>query len=74
LTEDEHPGLRPALLAAGLAVLAFLVVPLGALIRSSWSPLISLDNRVERSLHADAVEHAGSVRRRRRSRSSAHHC
>jgi membrane-associated phospholipid phosphatase len=52
---DERPGLRPALLAAGLAVLVVLVLPLGALVRGNWSPLISLDDRVERAVHRDAI-------------------
>jgi undecaprenyl-diphosphatase len=55
MTDDERPGLRPALLAAGLAALVILVLPLGALVRGKWSPLISLDNRVERSVHHDAI-------------------
>lgn len=55
--DDEPPGLRPALLAAGLAALVVVVLPLGALVRAKWSPLIRLDNAVERSLHRDAVEH-----------------
>jgi undecaprenyl-diphosphatase len=54
---DEPAGLRPALLAAGLAALVVVVLPLGALVRAKWSPLIRLDNSVERSLHGDAVEH-----------------
>lgn len=53
--DDERPGLRPALLAAGLAVLVVLVLPLGALVRDKWSPLISFDDRVERAVHRDAV-------------------
>lgn len=52
---DERPGLRPALLAAGLAALVVLVLPLGALVRGKWSPLISLDNRVEGSVHRGAI-------------------
>ncbi|MCU1672615.1 MAG: hypothetical protein JWN77_728 [Frankiales bacterium] len=52
---DEKPGLRPALLAGGLAVLVVLVLPLGALVRGKWSPLISLDDRIERAVHRDAV-------------------
>lgn len=55
MSEDERPGLRPALLAAGLAALVVLVLPLGALVRGKWSPLISLDNRVEGAVHRDAV-------------------
>jgi undecaprenyl-diphosphatase len=54
---DEPAGLRPALLAAGFAALVVVVLPLGALVRAKWSPLIRLDNSVERSLHGDAVEH-----------------
>lgn len=57
VTQTERPGLRPALLAAGLAVLVLLVVPLGALVRGGWTPLIRLDDRIERATHADAVEH-----------------
>jgi undecaprenyl-diphosphatase len=53
---DEPAGLRPALLAAGFAALVVVVLPLGALVRAKWSPLIRLDNSVERSLHGDAVE------------------
>lgn len=55
MSEDERPGLRPALLAAGLAALVVLVLPLGALVRGKWSPLISLDDRVEKAVHRDAV-------------------
>jgi undecaprenyl-diphosphatase len=58
---DEAPGRRPALLAAGLAALVVLVIPLGALVRGRWGPLIHLDDRVERSVHRDAVAH-GFVR------------
>jgi undecaprenyl-diphosphatase len=58
---DEQRGLRPALLAAGLLVLVVLVVPLGALVRGSWGPLIRLDDRVEHGVHEDAIEH-GVVR------------
>jgi undecaprenyl-diphosphatase len=61
VTSTERRGLRPALLAAGLFVLVVCVVPLGALVRGKWSPLIRLDNSVERSVHDDAVEH-GVVR------------
>lgn len=50
-------GLRPALLAAGLFVLVVGVIPLGALVRASWGPLIRLDDRVERSVHDDAIEY-----------------
>jgi undecaprenyl-diphosphatase len=50
-------GLRPALLAAGLFVLVVGVIPLGALVRGSWGPLIRLDNRVEQSVHHDAIRH-----------------
>jgi membrane-associated phospholipid phosphatase len=57
LTDDERPGLRPALLAAGLAVLVVLVIPLGALVRGSWHPLIRFDDRVESALHGDAIRH-----------------
>jgi membrane-associated phospholipid phosphatase len=57
VTDDERPGLRPALLAAGLAALVVLVLPLGALVRGKWRPLIRFDGRVESSLHADAVHH-----------------
>jgi undecaprenyl-diphosphatase len=56
LTDDERPGLRPALLAGGLAVLV-LVLPLGALVRGSWHPLIRFDEQVESSLHGSAVRH-----------------
>jgi undecaprenyl-diphosphatase len=54
---DEPAGLRPALLAAGLAALVVVVLPLGALVRANWSPLIRLDNAVESATHDDAVEH-----------------
>src|SRR4051812_6868516 len=54
-------GLRPALLAAGLFVLVVGVVPLGALVRGRWDPLIRLDDRVESAAHDDAIEH-GVVR------------
>lgn len=54
---DERPGLRPALLAAGLAALVLVALPLGALVRGRWAPLIHLDDRVERSTHLDAVAH-----------------
>jgi undecaprenyl-diphosphatase len=61
VTSTERRGLRPALLAGGLFVLAVCVVPIGALVRGSWGPLIRLDDRVERSVHEDAIEH-GVVR------------
>jgi undecaprenyl-diphosphatase len=61
VSDDEHPGTRPALLAGGLAALVVLVLPLGALVRAKWSPLLRLDGRVERGAHDDAVEH-GVVR------------
>jgi undecaprenyl-diphosphatase len=61
VTTDERRGLRPALLAAGLFVLVVCVVPIGALVRGNWGPLIRLDDRVERSVHEDAIEH-GFVR------------
>jgi undecaprenyl-diphosphatase len=61
VTTDERRGLRPALLAAGLFVLVVCVVPIGALVRGNWTPLIDLDNRVERAVHEDAIEH-GFVR------------
>ncbi|MCU1592521.1 MAG: phosphoesterase [Frankiales bacterium] len=54
MTGDRR-GLRPALLAAGLFVLVVGVLPLGALVRAKWGPLIRLDNRVEGSVHHDAV-------------------
>jgi membrane-associated phospholipid phosphatase len=57
----ERRGLRPALLAAGLFVLVVGVVPMGALVRGKWGPLIRLDDRVERGVHEDAIEH-GAVR------------
>lgn len=57
MSADERPGLRPALLAAGLATLVLVVLPLGALVRARWSPLIRLDDRVELATHADAVEY-----------------
>jgi membrane-associated phospholipid phosphatase len=57
MTEDERPGLRPALLAGGLAVLVVLVLPLGALVRGKWRPLIRFDDRTETTLHTDAVHH-----------------
>ena len=41
---------RPALLAAAAAVTAFLVVPLGVLVRDGWEPLRTADVRVVRSL------------------------
>lgn len=58
MSDDEPSGLRPALLAAGLALLVVVVLPLGALVRSKWSPLVHLDDRVERWVHRDAVAHA----------------
>jgi undecaprenyl-diphosphatase len=58
---DERRGLRPALLASGLFVLVVCVVPIGALVRGNWGPLLHLDDRVERSVHEDAIEH-GVVR------------
>ncbi|MDX6199498.1 MAG: hypothetical protein QOJ79_2649 [Actinomycetota bacterium] len=61
MTSEERRGLRPALLAAGLFVLVVCVVPIGALVRSNWGPLIRLDDRVERSVHEDAIEH-GAIR------------
>ena len=61
MTTGERRGLRPALLAAGLFLLVVCVVPLGALVRGNWGPLIRLDDRVERSAHEDAIEH-GVVR------------
>ena len=61
MTSAERRGLRPALLAAGLFVLVVGVLPLGALVRGNWGPLIRLDDRVERSVHNDAIEH-GIVR------------
>jgi membrane-associated phospholipid phosphatase len=57
VTDQEHPGLRPALLAGGLVALVVALLPLGALVRAKWSPLIRLDSAVERSVHRDAVEH-----------------
>ena len=61
MTVAERRGLRPALLAAGLFALVVCVVPIGALVRGNWGPLIRLDDRVERSVHEDAIEH-GVVR------------
>ena len=61
MTTTERRGLRPALLAAGLFVLVVCVVPIGVLVRGNWGPLIRLDDRVERSVHEDAIEH-GVVR------------
>ena len=61
MTTAERRGVRPALLAAGLFVLVVCVVPIGALVRGNWAPLIRLDNRVERGAHDDAIEH-GLVR------------
>jgi undecaprenyl-diphosphatase len=61
MTVDERRGLRPALLGIGLFVLVVVVVPLGALVRGSWGPLIRLDDRVEHGVHEDAIEH-GAVR------------
>jgi undecaprenyl-diphosphatase len=55
VTADERRGLRPALLAAALFVLVVCVLPIGALVREKWGPLIRLDDRVERSVHRDAV-------------------
>ncbi|MBK5305433.1 MAG: phosphatase PAP2 family protein [Frankiaceae bacterium] len=60
MTLDERrqrDRLRPALLAGGLFALVVLVVPLGALVRGQWGPLIRLDHRVEGAAHEDAVEH-----------------
>ena len=57
MTDDERPGLRPTLLAAGLFVLVVLTLPLGALVRGKWRPLIRFDSRVETSLHSSAVHH-----------------
>jgi undecaprenyl-diphosphatase len=57
VTEDEHPGLRPGLLGAGLAALVLLVLPLGALVRAKWRPLARLDAHVEAAVHSDAVRH-----------------
>lgn len=54
-TDEEHPGLRPALLAGGLLTLVVLTLPLGALVRAKWSPLIRFDNYVEASVHRDAL-------------------
>lgn len=53
--DDEHSGLRPALLGSGLATLVLLVIPLGALVRGHWAPLAHLDTRVENTVHSDAV-------------------
>lgn len=61
MSDDEGAGLRPALLGAGLAVLVVLVIPIGALVRGKWSPLISFDSRVERAVHRDAIAH-GALR------------
>jgi undecaprenyl-diphosphatase len=61
VTSTERRGLRPALLAAGLFVLVVGVIPIGALVRGNWGPLIRLDDRVERGVHEDAIEH-GAVR------------
>ncbi|MDT7539118.1 MAG: hypothetical protein QOI82_2703 [Actinomycetota bacterium] len=55
MSVDERRGLRPALLAAGLFVLVVCVIPIGALVRGNWGPLIRLDTRVEGSVHRDAV-------------------
>jgi membrane-associated phospholipid phosphatase len=57
LTATERRGLRPALLGAGLFVLVVCVLPIGALVRGNWGPLIRLDDRVERGVHEDAIEH-----------------
>jgi len=54
---EERPGLRPALLAAGVFVLVVLTVPLGFLVREKWGPLARLDTRVEEAVHRDAVAH-----------------
>jgi undecaprenyl-diphosphatase len=61
VTSTERRGLRPALFAAGLFVLVVGVIPIGALVRGNWGPLIRLDDRVERGVHEDAIEH-GAVR------------
>jgi len=53
--DDEHPGLRQALLAGGLVVLIAVLLPLGALVRTRWGPLVRLDNRVEAGVHRSAV-------------------
>jgi undecaprenyl-diphosphatase len=55
MSDDEHRGLRPALLASGLAALVLLALPLGALVRGKWSPLAHLDARVENGVHRDAT-------------------
>ncbi|GAC1442870.1 MAG: hypothetical protein NVS3B26_06780 [Mycobacteriales bacterium] len=57
MSEGNRPGLRTGLLAAGLVALVVLVIPIGALVRGKWSPLISFDDRVERAVHRDAVAH-----------------
>jgi undecaprenyl-diphosphatase len=56
-TQDEHPGLRPALFAGGLITLVVLLVPLGFLVREHWAPLADLDTRIEDAAHSDAVAH-----------------
>jgi undecaprenyl-diphosphatase len=55
---QHRPGLRPALLAGGLSALVVGVVPLGALVRGNWGPLLRLDNRIESGVHDDAIEHS----------------
>jgi membrane-associated phospholipid phosphatase len=59
VTTDERRGLRTALLAAGLFILVVCVLPIGALVRAKWGPLLRLDDRVERSVHRDAVANGG---------------
>lgn len=57
MTEQEHPALRPVLLAAAMFVLVVLTVPLGFLVRQRWGPLLALDTAIEAQTHEDAVEH-----------------
>jgi undecaprenyl-diphosphatase len=56
--DEEHPGLKPALLGGGLVALVVLTLPLGALVRERWGPLLRLDNRLESAFHGDAIRHA----------------
>lgn len=57
MSDEERPGLRPALLGVGLFVLVVLTVPLGFLVRQRWAPLAQLDSNVEAATHRDAVAH-----------------
>jgi undecaprenyl-diphosphatase len=61
MTAEEHRALRPAVLAGGLFVVVVGILPLGALVRAKWGPLIRFDQRIEDAVHSEAVEH-GIVR------------